>query len=149
MNHSIAGYLVALGLLFTPACGDDDGGGGESIPVSCQKACATAASLSCPNEDVAACRSDCEQAGALPMCQAEARAAVRCAAARPASDWECDEDGEAELKDGICEEEGEVLFSCVFGDNEDGTCPFENDGECDDPTGTDICPAGTDVADCT
>ncbi|HEX2879623.1 MAG TPA: hypothetical protein VHO25_08795, partial [Polyangiaceae bacterium] len=28
------------------------------------------------------------------------------------------------------------------------TCRFENDGECDDPTGIGVCPAGTDLADC-
>ncbi len=27
-------------------------------------------------------------------------------------------------------------------------CPYTNDGECDEPEGTDLCPEGTDATDC-
>ena len=153
MNRSTYIFACALGFLLTPACGDDDddddgSNSGQSIQALCQDACNTAAGLSCPNEDAATCVSDCELGGdLLEACQATAQAALECVSERPASDWECDADGEADLKDGICEAEGSALLACLF-DNEDGGCPFEADNECDDPTGTDLCPAGTDLADC-
>ena len=46
-----------------------------------------------------------------------------------------------------CETQGQgVITACG-----DGTCPadFLNDGECDEPEGTGLCPEGTDAADCT
>lgn len=153
MNRFTSIFGLALGLTLSFACGDDGGdgedvGSRESISTLCQRACATAASLSCPNQDDAACRNDCEQAEAAQTCQVEARTAVECFAGRPASDWECDEDGEATLKDEVCAAEGNAALACLFGDSEDGACPFEDDGECDDPTGSDLCAAGTDLADC-
>ncbi len=30
----------------------------------------------------------------------------------------------------------------------DGTCQWTDDGECDEPEGTGLCPEGSDVADC-
>lgn len=150
MNRSVYMFVGALGFSLTPGCGDDDDdGGGESIRDLCEEACATAAGLSCPNDDAAACVSECAvDEEALGPCLQPARAALECVAERPASDWECDTDGEAALKDGICDEEGSALLVCVFGNTEAGTCPFEEDQECDDPTGTDLCPAGTDLVDC-
>jgi hypothetical protein len=95
----------------------------------------------------ATCLEDCNTASELSACQSEARAALTCTVARPASDWECDEDGEAALAEGVCENESNALLLCAF-NADDGLCPFENDGECDDPSGTDSCEEGTDVADC-
>jgi len=146
MNRSTYVLVFALGFSLTPACGDDDGGG-ESLAALCERACSRGAGLACPNDEPSTCASDCEGADALPeACQSPARIALECAADRPASDWACDEDGEAALMTGICGEEGNALLVCLVG--ADGTCPFENDSECDDPTGTELCPAGTDVADC-
>lgn len=152
------GYaLVALGMAMVAACGDDDGdgnggGSGTSLQALCQRGCMMEASLACPNDTPATCLSECEQEAAqVPeACRAQATAAVECAVNRPASDWECDEDEEAAPKDGVCAQQVGAAVACVFESNqEDGTCAFENDDECDDPTGTDLCPAGTDVADCT
>jgi len=151
MNRSTYIFVCALGVFMTPACGDDDDddNSGQSIQALCQDACATAAGLSCPNDDAATCVSDCQLGGDLPeACQATAQTALGCLSERPASDWECDADGEAALKDGICTAEGAALLACLFDNTDDGTCPFEEDNECDDPTGTDLCPAGTDLADC-
>jgi hypothetical protein len=149
MRRSTYTLVFAFGLSLTPACGDDEGDG-ESIESLCQKGCTISASLACPNDDASTCLSDClEDAEATPEgCLSPAKVAVGCIVNRPASDWECDaEAGSATIKAGICAEESEALLACVFGD--DGTCPFENDAECDDPTGTDLCAAGTDLADCT
>lgn len=33
-------------------------------------------------------------------------------------------------------------------DSGGGSCPYVNDGECDEPEGTGLCPEGTDAADC-
>jgi hypothetical protein len=40
----------------------------------------------------------------------------------------------------------ETLNECLA---EEATCPWTDDGECDEPEGTDLCFEGTDVADCT
>jgi hypothetical protein len=146
MHRSTSVVVFALGFALTAACGDDDGGG-ESLAALCQRACALASSVGCPNDDASTCTSDCEGADAFPQaCQSPARDALECAVSRPVSDWECDAQGTAVLND-ICGEEGNAFLVCRIG--EDGMCPFENDGECDDPTGTAICPAETDRADCT
>jgi hypothetical protein len=141
-------YALVFALAFSliPACGDDDGGG-ESLAALCERACSNGSTLACPNDGPSTCATTCEEADELPeACRSPARVALECAADRPASDWACDEDGEAALMTGICGEEGNALLVCLIA--EDGTCPYENDDECDDPTGTAICPAGTDLADC-
>jgi len=150
MHRSTYTLVFALGFFLTPACGDDDGSG-DSIDTLCQKGCTLSASLACPNDDPATCLSECvDGAEALPdECRSEANVALGCVVNRPASDWECDADGESTVKDGVCAEEANTLLVCIFGSAQDGMCPFEEDDECDDPTGTDLCPAGTDVADCT
>lgn len=147
-------FVYALGLSLAPACGDDDddhdgGGGRESVQALCQQACTTAAGLSCPGDDDSTCVGDCELLEDVPeACLPAARTALECIAERPVSDWTCDADGESVLQDGLCNEEGNALLVCVLGETEDGTCPFEEDDECDDPTGTALCPAGTDQVDC-
>lgn len=143
---SISKYAVFLGfsLSLLSACGDDDEG--ASLQSICEKGCATIASLSCPDENATTCVSECEMGPSnFPdACRSQAIDVIECAANRPASDWECDSDGEAAPKEGVCAGEINAVVACAS----DGTCPFENDDECDDPTGTDLCPAGTDVADC-
>jgi hypothetical protein len=47
----------------------------------------------------------------------------------------------------VCNAELEALLA-LLGGTEDGTCSFENGDECDDPTVTELCPAGTELADC-
>ncbi len=42
--------------------------------------------------------------------------------------------------DGSCEDEGS--------DDDSGFCEWRNDGECDEPEGTGLCPEGSDAADC-
>jgi hypothetical protein len=145
MKRLPSALAFVLGLSLTGACGDDDGDG-ESLAALCQRACTTGASIDCPADDASTCVSDCQGADEIPEpCRSLARTALECAVERPASDWACDEEGSAVLNQ-ACGEEGRALLACVVG--EDGTCPFEDDDECDDPTGTNVCPAGTDLADC-
>jgi hypothetical protein len=152
MNRFTQTVSFVFALSLAPACGDDDGdgGSGESLEALCQKGCTLQATLACPNDDDSTCMMEClDGSDAIPeACEAEVRAALDCAVNRPASDWECDAEGEATPKEGLCDAEGTAVLLCAVSNNEDGTCPFENDQECDDPTGTDICPAGTDLADC-
>lgn len=107
------------------------------------------ARLACPNDVPSTCVSECLESEAdIPeACRREVVAVSECFVNRPASDWECDADGHAGPKEGVCTEEAGRALLCVL-DNSDGTCPFEDDDECDDPTGTSLCPAGTDLADC-
>lgn len=60
------------------------------------------------------CLAQCEQAQAS-SCSTEADAYARCVIARPDSDLECDEDGETNLKDGVCEAEFEAALACAVG----------------------------------
>jgi hypothetical protein len=145
MNFSRCIVVCGLGLFLAAACGDDDGGG-ASVRSVCEKGCAIEASLACPMDTPATCVSQCEQsASAIPAeCRPQVDAARACAANLPASEWEC-ADGTAGPKPDACAAEGTAAINCLNGD--DG-CFFADDGECDDPTGTDNCPAGTDVADC-
>jgi hypothetical protein len=83
-------------------------------------------------------------------CASEGQAFLSCAANRPASDYECDAAGESDLVDGVCAAQSNAFLTCVLGGAGGAgmgaaDCPFTNDGECDEP---DICPAGTDTADC-
>jgi hypothetical protein len=94
------------------------------------------------------CVSDCvEDEPNIPeACRREVVAVSECFVNRPASDWECDADGYAGPKEGVCAAETTRALTCVLDSNE--PCPFEEDDECDDPSGTNLCPAGTDLADC-
>lgn len=148
MNVTRLSLLFALGFSLVAGCGDDDDEGG-SVQSLCEKGCRTEASLNCPNDDSSSCVSDCvEGANGIPAeCQSQSNSLLQCASNLPASSWECDADGEGALKAGNCIEQANAALTCVFGT---GVCPedFENDGECDDPTGTALCAAGEDVADC-
>lgn len=159
-------FAIAFGaLIFSSSCGDDGddggGGGGGSLQAICERGCATTATLQCPNDNASTCVSTCvDEANSMPeACRSVVLTIGECLSNRPASDWECDEFGEATPKDGVCVQEQLAALTCVLSNQpsnpapgdpapSSSTCPFENDGECDDPTGSDICPAGTDLADC-
>jgi hypothetical protein len=148
MNPSQCTLVFALGVSLVTACGDDDEGG-ASVQAVCEKGCSLEASLACPNDIPSTCVSECvEDAAEIPeACRRQVTTAGECIVNRPASDWECGGDGQAGPKEGVCAQEAVPAFVCLQ-QSSDGTCPFEDDDECDDPTGTDLCPAGTDVADC-
>lgn len=152
MKHSKITAVLALGaFIFTAACGDDDDSStGTSVQSLCERGCSTTASLSCPNDTPSTCVSECVEgyADSPQECRQAMTSALECIANRPASDWECDDDGDVSLKEGVCTQEAFALFGCLLEHAPEDDCPFENDGDCDDPTGTDLCPAGTDLADC-
>ena len=150
MIRSTYTIVYALGALLAPACGDDDDEDDNSpaaIRALCEEGCATALSLSCPNEETVTCASDCDYTEAVPeVCRPNARATLECVTELPVSDWACDAEGQAAVQGDACDAELQAFVSCLSG--AEGGCPFENDEECDDPTGTDLCPAGTDLDDC-
>lgn len=166
MKTWFSGKTVVCGLaILLGACGGDDKeeSGGSGVP-GCAEVCAKVAPLMCPDDVPASCESDCGQLAQLkPECASQVRALVACSAARPATDFSC-VDGESELSDTQCVAETDAVGACVLGgvsgmggggsggssgasgaSGMGGTCPFTNDGECDEP---DFCPAGTDTADC-
>jgi hypothetical protein len=149
--RSIYMLVCALGACLAFACGGDDEDEVDNSPAAiralCEEGCATALSLSCLNQEAVTCASDCDYIAAIPeVCQAIARATLQCAVDRPLSEWACDADGQAGIQSDVCDEELQALLACL-NVSADG-CAFENDNECDDPTGTDVCPAGTDLDDC-
>jgi hypothetical protein len=84
----------------------------------CQRACATAAPLHCPN--AAACVGTCvlqsdQFVTSNPECRAPYEVLLACAAARPLEDWQCAADGSEELMSGVCNPEATVLVSCLLG----------------------------------
>lgn len=104
------------------ACGgdddDDDGGGGSGA--GCEDACATAATLDCPNDEPSTCVQDCEDELAgfkqmYPDCGAQLDAAASCFAALPASSWACDADGEANPDMNQCSEQQNAVGACILG----------------------------------
>ncbi len=110
MPISILALVLALG----GGCGDDDddsSGGGDL----CAKACAAGMAASCPNDDESSCKTECEAMLGMQTCQAENRALVQCTGNQPASNFECDSFGEAELKSGICNAEGTAAMTCLLG----------------------------------
>ena len=78
-----------------------------------------------------------------PGCTAETEAMTACGA----------EVGCAEWFTPACWDEYRAMSIC-FGEPDPGAeppaaeCPWPNDGECDEPEGTNLCPEGTDVDDC-
>jgi hypothetical protein len=168
----IAGIILACGTALA-ACGGDDEDTGESTASLCAKACAASDALACPDEPPN-CESDCASTfDAIPAsCASQGRALLECGANTPASDLECDADGESGFKAGVCDAEERAALECLGVPSGTGgsggtggggaggggagggggtggagpdSCGFANDGECDEP---DFCPVGTDTTDC-
>jgi hypothetical protein len=76
-------------------------------------------------------------AAAARGCAADFRSLLRCAS----NNLSCDPD---EIED-ACESAADDLSACMGGGE---TCRYTNDGACDEPEGTDLCPEGSDEADC-
>ncbi len=106
-------FIALSAASLTLACGgdDDDGGGGGGGGGGCADVCAKSKCAGDP--DNASCVMQCEQL--QQACPSEAAALNSCSAARPDSDWVCDDFDTTVLADGVCEMETNALFSCVFG----------------------------------
>jgi hypothetical protein len=108
--------FLALSLVATLTLGCGGGDSSSSLSDNCKTICAMSAALKCPNDKPAMCQSMCEQqASADPKCKTQWEALISCSAARPASDWECDDDMESHLKETACQNETAAAIGCVLG----------------------------------
>jgi hypothetical protein len=84
---------------------------GASASDLCGALCARSRELACAKQ--AECGKLCAEMVAMPACGSQLVAALACFGSRPASDWECDPDGIAAIKDGFCEGEQARFASCL------------------------------------
>ena len=111
MSFRVSGVLFGL-VLWVASCGGGDGG---SLTSDCAKLCATTNALKSAMDNPATCQSQCEALpGQVPKCKDQFEAVIKCSAAQPQSNFEC-KDGEAELKDGACDAEGQAAALCFLG----------------------------------
>jgi hypothetical protein len=132
--HRVLPALFLLTLTAIAACNDDGGSssdagsggmagmagagsggqgaaGDASNTTPCPMVCAIAESLDCPNETK--CLVSCNGLYDAAQCRSELRAFIDCSVERPASDWECNEEGEADLKAGICQAQLDAVETCL------------------------------------
>ena len=93
------------------------GTGGTTSGSICERGCRTVTGLDCP-EDPPDCVSDCEEGfsvvGVLYAdCVDEYTSALECAVGHPASDWECNAAGVAQLNAAFCNTELEAFTTCT------------------------------------
>jgi hypothetical protein len=95
--------------------GSDTSSGNVTPEDVCERGCVKTESLNCPM-DPADCEAAClaEYLDYPAQCQGLVLAYGDCAADRPASDFLCDEEGEAAPRDGICETESLAAASCLL-----------------------------------
>jgi len=77
----------------------------------CDTLCSRATELKC--RAASACPAACREMYDQPTCQTEMRAALACFVSHPVTDWECDDDGMAAIKNGICDAEQGRVVSCI------------------------------------
>jgi hypothetical protein len=119
------GYLKLVALFVggwvLVGCGSDGNSGGSAASTAdqlCTESCAMAPPISCPNEpDAATCKSDClGQIGSIfDKCKAQVNAYAQCGFSKGATDFECDADGQASLKSGVCSSELSAVVTCAGG----------------------------------
>ena len=95
---------------------DETGGGGDS---PCEALCANPGTGNCPDDPAPAqCIPACEQVrsgvGVNTDCLPEWDALLWCASDQPASNLECDDDGNSGVKPGVCDSEFVALDACGF-----------------------------------
>lgn len=77
----------------------------------CAGICGRSTELRCAHAN------DCERLCADSMrempCQSHMATATACMLGRPASDWECSEDGLAAIKDGFCKPQQDAFANCL------------------------------------
>lgn len=79
---------------------------------ACRALCDVTAPLACapPSDE---CTARCQEMWGFGACAKQMRDFVVCAGGHPASDFECDEEGQPSLKSGLCEAEQELAAKCV------------------------------------
>ncbi|MBN1654185.1 MAG: hypothetical protein JXA30_10445 [Deltaproteobacteria bacterium] len=84
----------------------------EPVRLLCRMICEKAAKLNCPNSDPK-CERDCERMTQLASCGRQMEEFLRCISDKPLTDWQCGDDGEASVKDGVCDEIQAATVECA------------------------------------
>jgi hypothetical protein len=146
MKNTTLLFLVGLALGVS-GCTTDEG--------MCEDICATVDDCDGANVDIDDCVAECvdDADNADDRCYESYELAAECASE---VELDCDDardDCDDEIEDFAddCDDDFEDTFEEMPGFGvtpPTGSCPFTNDGECDEPEGTGICAEGTDVNDC-
>lgn len=78
----------------------------------CGAICAKTQELGCARAPE--CQMLCVQGMEDTLCQAHVRAVATCAIGKSASDWECNDEGLASIKDGVCVAEQTRVEACLL-----------------------------------
>jgi hypothetical protein len=118
MRHLIVQSLVPLLLLVLVACSDDNVDKElQGVKADCRTACAIAVELVCSAElsltDVK-CEARCLSLyTSVPTCQPLYATFTECIAEQPEGKWECNDNGQADVVAGLCEDEYTLLEGCL------------------------------------
>ena len=77
----------------------------------CRVPCQRGSELGCKNASLCAAR--CAEMANGQLCQEEMRSVLACITREPSSNWECDEEGLAAIREGYCEREQQGFLDCV------------------------------------
>lgn len=84
----------------------------ETRPALCERVCAHTAPLACSEQ--AECAASCaEMHRSVQTCKPKLEVFLRCLVSRPLTDFECDDDGIASIKDGPCDLEQGAVAQCL------------------------------------
>ena len=78
---------------------------------SCAIICEVTRPLACAK--TSECVASCREIQGVTACKDEMASLLRCFAREPIAHWECNPDGEAALKNGLCNAEQKLLVTCA------------------------------------
>jgi hypothetical protein len=78
---------------------------------ACANICRNTLALHCSK--AAACAENCQTMAQSPVCGELMHAVLVCFGKQPLERWECDEDGNAAIKDGFCDAEQSAFAHCA------------------------------------
>ncbi len=82
-----------------------------SVDRSCADICERSRQLKC--QRAGECEDNCRAMAMLTPCNETIGAFYRCLVRQPIANWECDDDGLAEIREGICDKEQADVASCA------------------------------------
>lgn len=77
----------------------------------CPHICGRTRALGCKR--AGECVSNCQEMSKIAACAGEMASVLRCFAHEPVAHWECNEDGEAAIKVGYCDQEQGKFVACA------------------------------------
>ena len=82
-----------------------------SLQQTCDAICSHSRELKCNH--TSQCFSNCVGMGAITPCTDEVSAFYRCLTKQPTRNWQCDEDGVAAIREGLCDTEQSHVVKCM------------------------------------